>query len=120
MLNGRRQIMHGDVSFLELGSSEPDTSKSLAFFAAVFGWQVHPVPQGGGWFQGPRIRVGVHGGDPGPKIYVFFGVPNLEAAMDAVRRAGGHAHPLITDEPNFGRFANCRDPLGIPFGLHQA
>jgi hypothetical protein len=111
--------MHGDVSFLELGSSEPDISKSLDFFAAVFGWQVHPVPQGGGWFQGPRIRVGMHGSDPGPKIYVFFGVPNLEAAMENVRRAGGHADMLITDEPNFGRFANCRDPLGIPFGLHQ-
>jgi hypothetical protein len=78
-----------------------------------------PCHKGGGWLQGPRIRVGVHGSDPGPKIYVFFGVPNLDAAMENVRRAGGHADTLITDEPNFGRFANCRDPLGIPFGLHQ-
>jgi len=74
---------------------------------------------GGGWFQGPRIRVGLHGDDPGPKIYVFFEVPNLEAAMEAVRHAGGYVDPTITDEPDIRRFANCRDPLGIPFGLHQ-
>jgi predicted enzyme related to lactoylglutathione lyase len=112
--------MNGDVSFLELGSTEADSSKSLAFFAAIFGWHAHPMPQGGGWFQGPRIRVGLHGNDPDrPTIYVFFGVPNLEAAMENVRHAGGHVDTLTTDEPNFGRFANCRDPLGIPFGLHQ-
>jgi len=110
--------MHGDISFLELGSMESDTSKSQDFFAAVFGWQIHPMPRGG-WFQGPRIRVGLHGDDPGPKIYAFFEVPNLEAAMEAVRHAGGYVDPTITDEPDIRRFANCRDPLGIPFGLHQ-
>jgi uncharacterized protein len=111
--------MNGDVSFLELGSTEADTSKSQTFFAAVFGWQAHPMALGGGWFQGPRIRVGLHGNDPGPGIYVFFEVQNLEAAMESVRHAGGHVDTLITDEPDFGRFANCRDPLGIPFGLHE-
>ena len=111
--------MNGDVSFLELGATEADTSKSLAFFAAVFGWQAHPMPQGAGWFQGPRIRVGMHGSNPGPRIYVFFGVPNLEATIESVRHAGGYVDAPSTAEPNFGRFANCRDPLGIPFGLHQ-
>jgi predicted enzyme related to lactoylglutathione lyase len=111
--------MNGDVSFLELGSPEADTSKSLVFFAAIFGWQTHTLPQGGGWFQGPRIRVGLHGNDSAPMIYVFFAVPNLEAAMANVRHAGGHVDSSTAEEPNFGRFANCRDPLGIPFGLHQ-
>jgi uncharacterized protein len=111
--------MHGDVSFLELGSTAADTSESQAFFAAVFGWQVHPMPQGGAWFQGPRIRVGLHGNDASPKIYVFFAVSNLEAAIESVRVAGGHVDTVTTDEPGFGRFTKCRDPLGIPFGLHQ-
>ena len=111
--------MHGDISFLELGSTAADTTKSQAFFAAVFGWQAHPMPQGGSWFQGPRIRVGLHGNDPGPQIYVFFAVPDLDAAIESVRHAGGYVDPAITHEPDFGRFANCRDPLGIPFGLHQ-
>ena len=45
--------MHGDISFLELGSMESDTSKSQDFFAAVFGWQIHPMPRGGGGFKVP-------------------------------------------------------------------
>lgn len=112
--------MHGDISFLELGAIEADTSKSLTFFSAVFGWQGHPMPQGGAWLQGPRIRIGLHGSDPGPKIYVFFQVPQLEAALQKVRDAGGVVESSITDERDFGRFVNCRDPLGIAFGLHQS
>jgi predicted enzyme related to lactoylglutathione lyase len=111
--------MHGDVSFIELGSSESDTTKSGPFFQKVFGWHFHPMPQGGGWFQAPRIRVGLHGNDPGQQIYVFFEVPNLEEAIATVRAAGGEADPPMSEEPGFGRFSNCRDPQGIRFGLHQ-
>ena len=64
--------MNGDISFLEFGSIEADTGKSQIFFGKVCGWHFHPMPQGGGWFQGPRIRVGLHGNDPGPAIYVFL------------------------------------------------
>jgi hypothetical protein len=110
--------MHGDISFLELGATEADISASITFFATLFGWQVHSTAQGGTWLQGPRIRVGMHGDDPGPKIYVFFGVFNLEAAVKNVRQAGGYID-MINVEPNFGRFASCRDPQGIHFGLHQ-
>ena len=111
--------MNGDVSFLELGSAEADTGKSQVFFEKVFGWHFHPMPQGGGWFQAPRIRIGLHGNDPGPGIYVFFEVRDLEEAIAAVLAAGGEADPPQTEEPGFGRFSNCRDPHGIRFGLHQ-
>ena len=73
---------------------------------------------GGGWFQAPSMRVGLHGDDPQPQVYVFFEVPHLEEAMALVREAGGEADPL-TSEPDFGRFSNCRDPQGIRFGLHE-
>jgi uncharacterized protein len=111
--------MDGDVSFLELGSTEADTAKSSLFFEKIFGWHFNPMPQGGGWFQGPRIRVGLHGSDRGPGIYVFFEVSNLEEAIAIVRKAGGEADPSVTEEPGFGKFSNCRDPQGIRFGLHQ-
>jgi predicted enzyme related to lactoylglutathione lyase len=111
--------MDGDVSFLELGSTEADTGRSQIFFEKVFGWHFHAMPQGGGWFQAPTIRVGLHGNDPGPAIYVFFEVSNLEEAMATVRTAGGEADPPVTEEPGFGSFSNCRDPQGIRFGLHQ-
>jgi predicted enzyme related to lactoylglutathione lyase len=108
--------MHGNVSFLELGSAKADSSR--AFFERVFGWGFHPMNQGGGWFQTPSIRVGLHGDDPQPQIYVFLEVPDLEPAMALVREAGGDAEPP-TSAAGFGRFSNCRDPQGIRFGLHE-
>lgn len=110
--------MHGNVSFIELGTSEADTGKSRAFFEEIFGWEFHPMPQGGGWFQAPQIRVGLHGNDPGQQIYVFFEVKDLGQAMEQIRLAGGEAD-AATSEPGFGRFSSCRDPQGIRFGLHQ-
>jgi predicted enzyme related to lactoylglutathione lyase len=108
--------MHGDVSFIEIGSS--DTESSRPFFAKVFGWTYNPMPQGGGWFQTPSIRIGLHGGDT-PQMYVFFEVPDLEHAIALVRDAGGEAEPPAKEEPGFGRFSFCRDPQGLRFGLHQ-
>jgi predicted enzyme related to lactoylglutathione lyase len=108
--------MHGDVSFIELGTS--DAGISRPFFVRVFGWKFNPMTQGGGWFQTPSMRVGFHVEDT-PQIYVFFEVPDLEQAVAAVREAGGEADPPGREEPGFGRFSLCRDPQGIRFGLHQ-
>ena len=108
--------MHGTVSLLELGTS--DAERSRQFFERVFGWSFHPMAAGGGWFQAPAMRVGLHGDDPQPQVYVFFEVPDLEQAIALVREAGGEADPPAAEEAGFGRFSNCRDPQGIRFGLH--
>jgi predicted enzyme related to lactoylglutathione lyase len=108
--------MHGNVSFIELGTS--DTKRSRPFFERIFGWTFNPMAQGGGWFQAPSMRVGFHGEDT-PQIYVFFEVPDLERAISLVREAGGEADPPAPEESGFGRMAFCRDPQGIRFGLHQ-
>jgi uncharacterized protein len=110
--------MKGDVSFIEFGTTEPNTERSRSFFQQIFGWQVHPMPKGC-WFQTASIRIGLHDNDPGPQIYVFFEVPDLDQAVEMVRRCGGEADPPLTEEEDFGRFATCRDPQGVRFGLHQ-
>jgi predicted enzyme related to lactoylglutathione lyase len=102
----------GQVSFLEIGSQ--DAAAVRAFFGAVFGWP----SQDEAWMQAPTIKVGTHGGDPAPQIYVYFNVDDLEAAADRVRAAGGEAD-AATDEPGFGRFVNCVGPGGVAFGLHS-
>jgi predicted enzyme related to lactoylglutathione lyase len=104
--------MSGHVSYLEIGSG--DLAATRTFFAKVFGWPCHDEA----WFQTPAIKAGLHGEDPSPQIYVYFNVPDLEAAAARVRAAGGETEET-TDEPGFGRFVNCRDPGGIRFGLHQ-
>jgi predicted enzyme related to lactoylglutathione lyase len=110
--------MQGKVSFIELGTAQPDVERSRLFFEKLFGWQFHPMPRGG-WFQAPSMRVGLHGSDPGPQIYLFFEVSDLEQAIAVVRESGGEADAPVTEEGDFGRFASCRDPQGIRFGLHQ-
>ena len=109
--------MSSDVSFLEFGSG--DAAITRAFLAKLFGWDFHVMGNGPeGWFQTPTMKAGLHGGDPEPGIFVFFGVYDLEDAIAKVRELGGEAGEP-TDEPGFGRFSMCRDPQGIRFGLHR-
>lgn len=104
-------------SFIELGSREP--ARTAAFFTQLFDWPYQPMGPEGGWFQTPTLKAGLHGSDPLPQIYVYFAVDDLVAAVARVRAAGGEAEEPGPEEPTFGRFANCKDPTGIAFGLHQ-
>jgi hypothetical protein len=70
--------MHGNVSFIELGTS--DTERSRPFFQRVFGWTFTPNGARRRLVQAPSMRVGFHGEDT-PQIYVFFEVPDLEQAI---------------------------------------
>lgn len=109
--------MPGNVSFLEIGSK--DAAVSSTFFERFFGWSFTSMGEAGGWFQTSFIKVGLHGNDPHPQLYVFFDVTDLEAAIALVKASGGQADPPGPEEPGFGRFSNCQDSQGIRFGLHQ-
>jgi hypothetical protein len=111
--NAMADATSGRVSFLEIGAFG-DAGPARAFFAAVFGWPLHDES----WFQTPDLKAGTHGEDPAPQIYVYFNVPDLEAAAARVRAVGGEADDP-TDEPGFGRFISCTAPGGVRFGLHQ-
>jgi hypothetical protein len=109
--------MQSDVSYVEIGAA--DAAKARAFLEQLFGWASHPFGNDSdGWFQTPSMKVGVHGNDPNPGFLVFFGVPDLEAAMAKVRALGGEAATSI-EESGFGRFCICTDPQGMKFGIHQ-
>ncbi len=106
-----------EVSYIEIGVS--DASKSKAFLERMFGWDFHSFGDGAeGWYETPPFKIGLHGGDPNWGFLVYFGVPDLEAAVSDVSRLGGTAEKS-TEEPGFGRFCICRDPQGLRFGLHQ-
>src|ERR1700694_4111730 len=91
-----------EVSYIEIGVS--DASKSRAFLEQMFGWKFHPFGRSDeGWFQTPSLKAGIHGGDPTWGFLVYFGVPDLEAAMTNVNRLGGVAD-VPTYEAGFGWF----------------
>jgi uncharacterized protein len=115
--------MSGELSWFELGVRDPERAR--AFYGALFGWQFWAGPQGRGFeISTPNIPGGVHGGDEGASPYVFFSVPDLDAALGQVRELGGEGENLDDEgseelQRTYGRFALCRDDQGSHFGLHQ-
>ena len=110
--------MQSTVTHLEIGTQTgSDTSK---FFSSLFGWSFSTMGEGGGWFNTPTCKIGMHPSDPSPGIVVYFSVRNIEAASGKVRDLGGTAGETSPEEPGFGRFCSRKDPEGVIFGLHQA
>ena len=115
--------MNGELSFFEIGVGEAERAR--AFYGALFGWEFSEPPSGqGATVATPNVPGGIHGGDQGGGIYVFFAVDDLQAAAERIRELGGEAEPLPGgDDPEnvtkFGRFMLCRDDQGSAFGIHQ-
>lgn len=115
--------MSGEVAFFELGVE--DAERGRAFYEGLFGWRFETGPSGAGFvIETGGVPGGMHPGDAGARPYLFFGVDDMDAALDRVRELGGEV-----DETNveggaetvarFGRFRLCRDDQGSPFGLHE-
>jgi predicted enzyme related to lactoylglutathione lyase len=117
--------MTGEPSFFELGVQ--DAERGRAFYSALFGWRMEPGPSGAGFaIATTGIPGGMHAGDPQASPYLFFGVDDLDAALERVRELGGTVEePMHGGEDDaesvarFGRFRLCRDDQDSPFGLHQ-
>jgi uncharacterized protein len=110
--------MSGEPAFFEIGV--PDAKRAKAFYGQLLQWTFHPMGDGDqAWVETPTIRGGLHDEDQECRIDIFFAVPDIAAAVVAVRELGGHADDPGPEEPTFGRFAFCRDDQGVRFGLHQ-
>ncbi|MEV1296036.1 VOC family protein [Pseudonocardia sp. NPDC049635] len=110
--------MSGEPTHFEFGVASAASARQ--FYAKLFGWTVHPMGDGDeGWIETGGIRGGLHENDPNPGIVVYFSVPDIEAALATVKELGGEPGQASPDEPEFGRFAECKDDQGTRFGLHQ-
>lgn len=97
------------------------------FYTALFGLTHESMPMGATAYwtvhQGGRPRYGVlqmtdeWEGIP-PHWMAYFTVPDTDAAVAAVKVAGGRLHVGPRDTA-FGRFAVCGDPQGATFTLLQ-
>src|SRR5918997_2370710 len=80
--------MSGPAIFFELGVA--DAEKARAFYTGVFGWTMEPGPSGKGYMiDASGVPGGLHPDDPQASPYVFFGVDDLDAALERVRQRGG-------------------------------
>ena len=115
--------MSGEVSFFEIGVEDPERGR--AFYGGLFDWSFESGPSD----EGLVIRAsgtpgGMHGADKGASPYLFFGVDDMDAALERVRELGGEVEEMDIEgdddsQARFGRFKLCRDDQGSPFGLHQ-
>ena len=116
---------HGVPSWVDV--SAPDVAASVAFYAAVFGWDATPDmgADAGGY------RLFLHGGQPvagigpltegGPSWTTYVNVRDIDAVTARVAELGGTLVVPPMDLPNdSGRIAFALDPTGGFFGLHQA
>jgi uncharacterized protein len=116
----------GGLSWEDLRSPDPDTAK--AFYQAVFGYRVEPLPEAGpdyATFALPdeEFPLGGMGGMMGVEgqpahWLVYFGVADAAAAVAAAKAGGGSV--LMTDfDTPYGRMAGLVDPAGAVFWVAQ-
>ncbi|HWB57534.1 MAG TPA: VOC family protein [Gaiellaceae bacterium] len=108
--------MAGEPSHFELGVR--DARRAKAFYGAVLGWEFETTTGENAWIETSGLGGGLHDDDDAATIVLYFGVPDLEAAVRRVRELGGTADDPGPAGPS-GRYSACRDDQGVVFGLHQ-
>ena len=114
----------GEFSWHELATD--DWRAALEFYGDLFGWEATDDFDMGeaGIYQMYGLDGVSFGGmydDPdGPPSWLIYGrVDDIGAALDRVRRGGGEAPSAPMDVPGGDLVAQCIDPHGAVFALHQ-
>lgn len=108
--------MPGEPSHFELGV--PDARRAKAFYGELLGWTFQTTHGENAWIETGGVVGGLHDGDDESSIQMYFGVPDIEAAVRRVRELGGEAEDPGPPDPS-GRYVSCRDDQGVRFGLHE-
>lgn len=123
---GRDEPGPGDFSWHELATS--DHEGAWAFYHDLFGWErTHGFDMGDGWMYEMFSAGGTQGGMftkgddmPGPPGWLYYvTVADMEEAVRAVEEAGGKVLHGPMEVPGGDRVAQCLDPQGAAFALHE-
>jgi predicted enzyme related to lactoylglutathione lyase len=118
-----------DFSWRELATTDRETA--TAFYAALFGWERLSANDTGepvGIYQefgrGGTPLGGIYkkpADMPHPPFWLPYAkVPDIQASVAAVKAGGGTVLMGPMEIPGGDRIAQCRDPQGAAFALHQA
>ncbi len=114
----------GKCNWNELAT--PDQVAGNAFYAKVFGWNYPDkmeMPGGAGDYVFIAVgesRIGAtmkRTSEQPPGWMFYFRVPNIDAAVERVKKAGGKVHAGPMDVPGNDRVIVASDVHGVPFGL---
>jgi predicted enzyme related to lactoylglutathione lyase len=120
----------GDASWHELMTTDADAA--MKFYQDVFGWQPDQVmdmgamgkyqifkrPQGHGQIGGMMNKPPEMANVPS-NWQLYFRVPDVDAAAERIKAAGGKILNGPMDVPDGDRIVNAMDPQGAAFGLHS-
>lgn len=102
----------------------PDGKALRDFYATVFGWTLDTTRMPGYAYVDTGTPSPPHGGIreeptvPADKV-LYIQVPDLGAALEGIRTAGGRQLLPPTDVPGGGKFALFMDPAGNVMGLFR-
>jgi predicted enzyme related to lactoylglutathione lyase len=110
--------MAAPLVFLDIAA--PDLASQAAFYQALFGWEI--AADGG--FEVPTLsplrgtlRVEAEEAGARAEQVAYFGVPDITASLDEVRRLGGAIVLPRLEVPGVVVLALFEDPAGNRLGL---
>jgi uncharacterized protein len=114
-------IANGKICYVEIPAI--DVPQSVAFYVAIFGWQVRRRGDGSAAFDdgvgevsGTWVTGRPASAQPGLLIYIM--VDSVATTVDAIIAHGGEiVQPVGADAPEIT--ARFRDPAGNILGLYQ-
>lgn len=113
------------VIHFEIPASDPE--RASAFYQKAFGWKIEKWPGPTEYWMvttGAEGAPGINGGlmkNTAVKTTTnTIGVDSVDAAIDAVKSAGGKLVMPKTPIPTVGYFAYCEDSEGNLFGVMQS
>jgi predicted enzyme related to lactoylglutathione lyase len=117
----------GQVSWHELATTDQDAA--FTFYNTLFGWAKSEAMDMGpdGKYQmfnrGPRMIGGMMNkpkemAEAPPFWAIYFRVPDIDAAADRIKAAGGRILNGPMEVPGGDRILNAMDPQGASFSLH--
>jgi len=127
-MNKMNPVVHFEMPY-------EDPKRVSTFYTNAFGWGMQYLPDMGKYVlagttavdektQRPKEPGAINGGfypksDTYGGIHVVISVDNLEASMEAVKKAGGKIQGEIQDIPGIGRFVMFEDTEGNRVGMLQ-
>jgi predicted enzyme related to lactoylglutathione lyase len=113
---GTAPLRQGDISYASLWV--PDVARAAAFYGAVLRLDYRPGHgQRGMQAPGAVPPQGLWEHPGQPALFCSYVVDDAAAAVARVRAAGGSAGEPVPRP--YGLTADCADPDGLPFALHQ-
>ncbi len=117
------QYEHGVPSWVDVGS--PDVDATVAFYSALFGWDVPEGPPETGGYRIATLRGKTVAGvgpqmNPGPPVWsTYVNVANADEVIGRVKDNGGTVLMEPMDVMDVGRMAFFADPAGAVIGVWQ-